>query len=206
METGHQMCRTRDRTASRVRGVSHFTKCADNQKTRLVVGTNKDLALLRVRGEGQHNTIREVTLDEDTIVSSAVSSILYSRDVAENHTKPVKSHRTAETWQVSMNGNFALEDTSLGKLVIKTSRRCLKSAPDCVATVSPRHKKLASTICVKLLMEDHVGIEALINHMRETVLSPRLNTGIVVQKDSYLGRMEKLWNSMSRGDDVAGHS
>ena len=35
------------------------------QKTRLVVGTNKDLALLRVRGEGQHNTIREVTLDED---------------------------------------------------------------------------------------------------------------------------------------------
>ena len=78
METGHQMCRTRDRTADRVRGsdtiyrtastvrgVSHFTECADNQKTRLVAGTNKDLALLRVRGEGQHNTIREVTLDED---------------------------------------------------------------------------------------------------------------------------------------------
>ena len=62
METGLQMCRTRDRTASRVRGVSHFTECADNQKTRLVVGANKDLAL---RGEGQHNTIREVTLDED---------------------------------------------------------------------------------------------------------------------------------------------
>ena len=44
---------------------SHCSECADNQKTRLVVGTNKDLALLRVRGEGQHNTIREVTLDED---------------------------------------------------------------------------------------------------------------------------------------------
>ena len=53
------------RTASRVRGVSHFTECADNQKTRLVGGTNKDLALLRVRGEGQHNTIRQVTLDGD---------------------------------------------------------------------------------------------------------------------------------------------
>ena len=53
------------RTASRVRGISHFTECADNQKTRLVVGTNKDLALLRVRGEGQHNTTCEVTLDED---------------------------------------------------------------------------------------------------------------------------------------------
>ena len=37
------------RTASRVRGVSQFTECADNQKTRLVVGTNKDLELLRVR-------------------------------------------------------------------------------------------------------------------------------------------------------------
>ena len=46
------------RTAFTVRGVSHFTECADNQKTRLVVGTNKDLAVLRVRGEGQHNTIR----------------------------------------------------------------------------------------------------------------------------------------------------
>ena len=53
------------RTASRVRGISHFTECADNQKTRLVVGTNKDLALLRVRGEGQHNTTCQVTLDED---------------------------------------------------------------------------------------------------------------------------------------------
>ena len=83
METGHQMCRTRVRTAdkstrnqtTRVRtafqsarfkqDLSHCSECADNQKTRLVVGTNKDLALLRVRGEGQHNTIREVTLDED---------------------------------------------------------------------------------------------------------------------------------------------
>ena len=70
METGHQMCRTRDRTADRVRGIKRrdlalLSECADNQKTRLVVGTNKDLALLRVRGEGQHNTIREVTLDED---------------------------------------------------------------------------------------------------------------------------------------------
>ena len=52
-------------TSSRVRGVSHFTECADHQRTRLVVGTNKDLPLLRVRGEGQHNTIREVTLDDD---------------------------------------------------------------------------------------------------------------------------------------------
>ena len=70
METGHQMCRTRDRTADRVHGIKQrelalLSECADNQKTRLVVGTNKDIALLRVRGEGQHNTVREVTLDED---------------------------------------------------------------------------------------------------------------------------------------------
>ena len=60
------------RTASRVRGISHFTECADNQKTRLVVGTNKDLALLRVRGEGQHNTTCEVTLDEDSTPQCAM--------------------------------------------------------------------------------------------------------------------------------------
>ena len=36
--------------------LSHCSECADNQKTRLVVGTSKDIALLRVRGEGQHNT------------------------------------------------------------------------------------------------------------------------------------------------------
>ena len=105
METGHQMCRTRNRTADRVRGIKQrefallsecavqtrsiallpeyavqtrsialLPECAEyrtslsartNQKTRLVVGTNKELAMLRVRGDGQHNTIREVTLDED---------------------------------------------------------------------------------------------------------------------------------------------
>ena len=56
METGRQMCRTRDRTADRVRGIKQrefalLSECADNQKTRLAVGTNKDIALLRVRGE-----------------------------------------------------------------------------------------------------------------------------------------------------------
>ena len=45
--------------------LSHCSECADNQKKRLVVGTNNYLALLRVRGEGQRNTTREVTRDED---------------------------------------------------------------------------------------------------------------------------------------------
>ena len=48
METAHQMCRTRNGTADRVRGIKQ-----------------RELALLRVRGEGQHNTICEVKLDED---------------------------------------------------------------------------------------------------------------------------------------------
>ena len=61
METGHQMCRTRDRTADRVRGIKQrepalLSECAVQTRS---------IALLRVRGEGQHNTIREVTLDED---------------------------------------------------------------------------------------------------------------------------------------------
>ena len=45
--------------------LSHCSECADDQKTRFVVGTNKDIALLRVCGEGQHNTMRDATLDED---------------------------------------------------------------------------------------------------------------------------------------------
>ena len=45
--------------------LSCCSECADDQKTRLVVGTNKDLALLRVRGEAQRNTTREVTVDEE---------------------------------------------------------------------------------------------------------------------------------------------
>ena len=76
METCHQMCRTRDRIADRVRGIKQrefallsecavqtrsialLPECAEyrtslsariNQKTRLVVGTNTDLALNRVR-------------------------------------------------------------------------------------------------------------------------------------------------------------
>ena len=42
------VCRTRDRTADRVRGIKQ-----------------REFALLRLRGGGQHNTMREVTLDED---------------------------------------------------------------------------------------------------------------------------------------------
>ena len=60
--------------AVQTRSIALLPECAEygtslsartNQKTCPVVGTDKDLALLRVRGEGQHNTIREVTLDED---------------------------------------------------------------------------------------------------------------------------------------------
>ena len=84
------MCRTRDRTADstrdqttrvrtafRVRDSDKIYRTASSAEYRTslsaritkrhvsVVGTNKDLALLRVRGGGQHNTMREVTLDEE---------------------------------------------------------------------------------------------------------------------------------------------
>ena len=62
---------TRVRTAFRVRGSDLLPECAEcrtslsariNQETRLVVGTDKELALVRVRGDGQHNTMRQVTM------------------------------------------------------------------------------------------------------------------------------------------------
>ena len=40
--------------------------------------------------------------------------------------------------------------------------------------------------------------------MRDTSLKD-YSASIVVQKDPYLRKMEKIWNSVSRGDDVAGH-
>ena len=56
METGHQMCWKRDRTADRVRGIKQqefalLPECAVQKRS---------IALLRVLGEGQRNTIREV--------------------------------------------------------------------------------------------------------------------------------------------------
>ena len=77
METGHQMCRTRDRTAFRVRGrdhqlfapqecaekhntFSHLTECADKSTfvlhqvrggSRQCVSRRQEFALLRVRGQ-----------------------------------------------------------------------------------------------------------------------------------------------------------
>ena len=61
-----------------------------------------------------------------------------------------------ETQQVSTSGNSALDNVSLGKLVINISTRCQKSVTDCAVMHSSRHKKLASIICVKLSTEDHV--------------------------------------------------
>ena len=60
-----------------------------------------------------------------------------------------------ETQQVSTNGKSVLDYALLVKLVINTLKQCQKSATDCEATRSLRHKKLASTICVKLWTEYH---------------------------------------------------
>ena len=61
-----------------------------------------------------------------------------------------------ETQQVSRNGNSVLDYALLVNLVISTLKQCQSSVMDCVAMHSSRHKKLASIICVKLSMEDHV--------------------------------------------------
>ena len=63
---------------------------------------------------------------------------------------------TMETQHVTTNENFALDFALLVNLVISTLKRCQKTVTDCVATHSSWHKELASIICAKLLMEDHV--------------------------------------------------
>ena len=79
--------------------------------------------------------------------------------------------------------------------MINTLKRCLKSAPDCVATLSLWHKKLASTICAKLLMEDPVVSKrwsATCGKQSFPLLNTSLkdySASIVVQKDSHPGRM-----------------
>ena len=62
-----------------------------------------------------------------------------------------------ETQQGSTIRNFALDFVSPEELVINIFKRCQKSVMDCVATLSSRHKKLASIIFVNLLTEDHVA-------------------------------------------------
>ena len=64
--------------------------------------------------------------------------------------------------------HYALHYVSPRKLVIKILKRYQKSVMDCVATLSSRHKKLASIICVKLLTLPQ-GIDTLIQHMRGMV-------------------------------------
>ena len=71
--------------------------------------------------------------------------------------KRVQAHvSTMERQQVSTNWNFALDYALPVKLVIITLKRCQKSVTDCVVTRSSRHKKLASIICAKFSMENHL--------------------------------------------------
>ena len=58
--------------------------------------------------------------------------------------------------QVSTSGNFALDFAWLVKLAINASKQCPKSVTDYVVMRLLQHKKLASTTCAKLTMEDRV--------------------------------------------------
>ena len=76
------------------------------------------------------------------VVSAAVSSVLYLRDVAGEHTET----RSGWTQQASTKGNsehvFVLQATQ----ETTTSKQCQKHVTDCVAMPSLQHKKLGLTL------------------------------------------------------------
>ena len=90
------------------------------------------------------------------MASSAVSSVLYLRVAAGNHTETRSGASSiAEIQQVFTYGNFALDYALLVKLVINTSKQCPKSVTEYVV-VHSSHKKSASIVCAKLMKDDHV--------------------------------------------------
>ena len=86
------------------------------------------------------------------MASSAVSSVLYLRDVAGNHAETRTGAYIYYGDAASFHEwGFRTRLHIAGKTGDTTLKQCQKSMTDCV-----RHKKLASVICAKLSMEDHV--------------------------------------------------
>ena len=93
METGHQMCRTRDRTASRVRGkdqhmcaeklniCSHFTECAEKP-----ADASRTSPSARRTGSNKFRTSQSTRMDQTK------DSALF--EVRKRHGFPVQSART----------------------------------------------------------------------------------------------------------------
>ena len=130
------------------------------------------------------------------MASSAVSSVLYMRDEAGNHSETrtgayilFGDAASFHEWEFRTRLRFAA--------VINALKQCLKSVMDCEATLSSRHEKLASTICAKLLVEDHV-VSKCGSVMCEKRFFPRLSTNpknnssrTVVPEDLRPDKMEK---------------
>ena len=92
------------------------------------------------------------------MASFVVSSALYKHNETGNHT---------ETRAGSMNGNFALDDALLVKLVTNTSKQCQKSVTDCVAAQSVAAQVGLDNLC-EIIDGRPSGIDTLISQ-REMV-------------------------------------
>ena len=68
-----------------------------------------------------------------------------------------------------MNGNFALDYTSLGKPVINVSKPCQKSVKDCVGDAFIAAQEAGFDNLREIIDGRLCGIEALISHMREAI-------------------------------------
>ena len=108
-----------------------------------------------------------------------------------------------------MNGNFALDHVSLVNLVINFFEAMSKVCDGLRGDAFVAAQEVGFDNLFEIIDGRPRGIEALISHMRETVF-PRLNTSpkdcsasIAVQKDPFRSKMGKVWNSVSRSDDVA---
>ena len=100
------------------------------------------------------------------MASSAVSSVFFLRDAAGIHaeTRTSAYFYYGDAAKFPRNGISVQNYALLEKLVINTSKQCQRSAMDCVATHSLRHKKLASIVDGILR-----GIDALIQQLHGMV-------------------------------------
>ena len=147
-----------------------------------------------------------------TVASSAVSSVLYSRDAAGNHAETrtgayIHCGDAASFHAWEFRTRLRITGKSGDHYIEAMSKVCDGLRGD--AFVAAQEVGF-DNLCA-ILDGRPSGVDTLINHMRG-MFFPRLNTSpknyyasIVVQVHLYQGKTEKVRNSMSRGDEVAGH-
>ena len=146
------------------------------------------------------------------MASSAISSILDSRDDAKTHAETgIGAYINNGDVASFHEWEFRIRSYIAGKTgdekIEAMSFVCAGLRGDAIIAA----QEAGFDNVREIIDETPCGIEALTSYMRETVF-PRLNTSlkdysasIGVQKDSYPEKCGKYGNSVSRGDDVVGH-